>query len=119
MFNWASHRGLYLGGWVVGRVELDVFDGPFSSLFRSPIARVLDEARIVGNMEQTASMLSDSTNLDYKTVKSALEHLIGFGYVRRTRKIGNAQAYRFNVENELHNLLRCAEEIQHGKGKTS
>ena len=99
----------------MGRTRADVFDGPLSSLFREPVARVLEEARIVGNMEQTVSMLSESTNLDYKTVKSALQHLKEFGYVSETRKIGNAQAYRFNVENELHPLLDCIAKLQHGK----
>jgi len=99
----------------MGRTRAGVFDGPLSSLFRDPVARVLEEARIVGNMEQTVSMLSESTKLDYKTVKSALQHLRKFGYVSETRKIGNAQAYRFNVENELHPLLDCVVELRHGK----
>jgi len=101
----------------MGRVNLDSFEGPFSSVFRSPTARVLDEARIVGSMEQTVSMLSESTGLDYKTVKSVLQHLIRVGFVRKGRKIGNAQAYRFDVENELHPLLDWATQFQHGKPK--
>jgi DNA-binding transcriptional regulator YhcF (GntR family) len=101
----------------MGRVKLNSFDGPFSSIFMSPTARVLDEARIVGNMEQTVRMLSDATDLDYKTVKNVLQHLIRVGYVRESRKMGNAQSYRFNVENELHSLLDWATEIQHGKPK--
>jgi len=101
----------------LGRVKLDSFNGPFSSIFRSPTARVLDEARIVGNMEQTVSMLSQATGLDYKTVKNSLQHLIRVGYVRKGRKIGNAQAYRFNVENELHDLLEWATQTQHGRPK--
>lgn len=91
------------------------FNGPLYSVFRGPVARVLDEARIVGNMEQTVSMLATSTRLDYKTLQGALERLIKLGLVKMTRKIGNAQAYRFNVENELHPLLEWAEELQHGK----
>jgi hypothetical protein len=98
-------------------MKLDSFEGPFSSIFRSPTARVLDEARIVGNMEQTVSILSEATGLDYKTVKNVLQHLIKVGFVRRGRKIGNAQAYRFNVENELHPLLDWAMQTQHGKPK--
>ena len=101
----------------MGRVKLDSFNGPFSSIFRSPTARVLDEARIVGNMEETVSMLSQATGLDYKTVKNSLQHLIRVGYVRKGRKIGNAQAYRFNVENELHSLMEWASQVQHGKQK--
>jgi len=105
---------------IMGRTNPVILDGPLSSIFVSPaVARVLDETRIVGNMEQTVSMISNSTKLDYKTVKSVLEHLIGFGLVRKTRKIGNAQAYRFNVENELHDLLDWAAELQHGKHRQS
>lgn len=99
----------------MGRADLDWFSGPLSSIFKSPVARVLDEARIIGNMEQTVSMLAEVTELDYKTVKSILRHLIRIGFVKPTRKIGNAQAYRFNVENELHSLLDFATEFQHGK----
>ena len=94
------------------------FEGPFSRIFGGPVARIVDEANVVGNMEQTVSMLATSTNLDYKTVKSALEHLIRFGYVRKTRKIGNAQAYRFLVENEMHALLNCSMKLRHRKPAT-
>jgi predicted transcriptional regulator len=69
------------------------------------MARVLDQARIVGSMEQTASMLSEATKLDYETVQSALQHLTRLGLVQPTRKIGNAQAYKFNVGDKLHTRL--------------
>ena len=92
-----------------------IADGPFHSLFGGPVARVLDEARIVGNMEQTVSMLSESTKLDYKTVQTALDRLTKHGMVQKSRRVGNAQTYRFNVENELHSLLSWAAEYQHGK----
>ena len=92
-----------------------IADGPFHSLFGGPVARVLDEARIVGNMEQTVSMLSESTKLDYKTVQTALDRLTKHSMVQKSRRIGNAQTYQFNVENELHSLLSWAAECQHGK----
>ncbi len=96
------------------RIGLD-FGGPLYSVFGGPVARVLDEARIVGNMEQTVSMLAESTRLDFKTVQRALERLVKLGLVKKTRKIGNAQAYRFSVENELHTLLEWGTELQHGR----
>src|SRR5713101_513966 len=68
-----------------------------------------------GNMEQTVSMLSKSTKLDYKTVQTALERLTQHGMVQKSRRVGNAQTYRFNVENDLHSLLNWAAEYQHGK----
>ena len=86
--------------------------GPFASIFGGPVARLLDQALIVGNMEQTASILADSTNLSYKTTKEAIEKLVKMGLVSPTRKIGNAQAYKFTVENHLSGLLACGAEFQ-------
>jgi len=56
-------------------------------------------------MEQTVSMLSEATKLDIDTVQSALQHLTRLGLVQPTRKVGNAQAYKFNLENKLHSRL--------------
>ncbi len=89
--------------------------GPFASIFGGPIARLLDQALIVGNMEQTIAILSESTNQSYKTTKAALEKLEKMGFVARTRKIGNAQAYRFLVENHLSRILACGEEFQRSR----
>jgi predicted transcriptional regulator len=66
-------------------------------------------------MEQTVSMLSEATKLDYNTVQSALHHLAKLGLVQPTRMVGNAQAYKFNVENELHSLRDWTGLLQHGK----
>jgi hypothetical protein len=49
--------------------------GPLASIFGGPIARLLDQALIVGNMEQTITILTESTNQSYKTTKAALEKL--------------------------------------------
>ena len=89
--------------------------GPFSSIFGGPVARLLDQALIVGNMEQTISILAESTNLSYKTTKTALQKLEKIGFVAPTRKIGNAQAYRFHVENHLNGLLACGAEFQQNR----
>ena len=89
--------------------------GPFYSIFGGPIARLLDQALIVGNMEQTISILAESTNLSYKTTKEALEKLVKMGFAAPTRKIGNAQAYRFRVENHLTGLLACGAEFQRNR----
>jgi len=86
--------------------------GPFASIFGGPEARLFDQALIVGNMEQTISILSESTNLSYKTTKEALEKLMKMGFVVQTRKIGNAQAYKFHVENHMNGLLACGAEFQ-------
>jgi len=86
--------------------------GPFTSIFGGPIARLFDQALIVGNMEQTISILAESTNLSYKTTKEALERLMKMGFVVKTRKIGNAQAYKFHVEKHMSGLLACGAEFQ-------
>lgn len=86
--------------------------GPFASIFVGPEARLFDQALIVGNMEQTVSILAESTNLSYKTTKEALEKLVKMGFVVQTRKIGNAQAYKFQVENHMGGLLACGAEFQ-------
>jgi len=91
-------------------------DGPLTNLFGNPqgraIAKVLDQSIIVGNMEQTVRMLAESTSLDYKTVQKSLKRLEKCGFVRKSRKVGNAQTYRFNVENHLHDLVSFARKMQ-------
>ena len=91
-------------------------DGPLTALFGNPqgraIAKVLDQSALVGNMEQTIRMIADSTNLDYKTIQKSLKRLEKYGFVKRSRKVGNAQTYRFNVENDLHDLVNFARKIQ-------
>lgn len=91
--------------------SIDVFVGPLTNIFGNPIARVLDQSLIVGNMEQTISMLAELTGLSYKTVLTVVEKLERFGFMRATRKIGNAQAYSFEM-NDLHELLECAQNLQ-------
>lgn len=82
--------------------------GPLSCVFSSPEARVLDQAFLVGNMKQTVPMLSESTGLSFKTVQKVLQRLSGKGFVAPVGKVGNAQAYQFRVENELHELIEWA-----------
>src|SRR6266849_5356485 len=88
----------------------------FSAL-KNPIARVLEEARIGGNIEQTVSMLSEATKLDCETVESTLQHLTKLGLAQPTRKVGNAQAYKFNLENGLHSLLGRTGTLEHVRRK--
>ena len=89
----------------------DMNGGPFTQVFGGPVARVLDQARIVGNMEQTVPMLAESTGLTFKTVQKAIAKLIKYGFVKRSRRISNAQTYRFDVEHDLHELLAWADRM--------
>lgn len=50
--------------------------------------------------------------MSFKTVKSFLEHLVGLKWVTPTRKMGNAQAYRFNVENHMNGFIGWATKFQ-------
>ncbi len=86
--------------------------GPLTRIFESPVARIMDQSLLVGNMEQTVSMLAESTNLSFKTVQTAVKKLEGLGVMSPTRKVGNAQAYKFNVECEIHKLVDWATEFQ-------
>jgi len=84
--------------------------GPLFKIFSNPTARVLDTAAKVGSTEQTISALSEATGLDYKTVKAVLYRLMRFNLVKKTRKIGNAQAFQM-IEDRLNPLLKCAAEL--------
>ncbi len=63
-------------------------------------------------MEQTISMLGESTGLTFKTVQGVVKEFVAKGFMTPTRKIGNAQAYRFNVENDLHGMIEWASKYQ-------
>lgn len=89
-----------------------VRDGALTQVFGGPTAKVLDQAMYVGNMEQTIPMLVESTGLTYKTVQKAVVKLNRLGLVKRSRKVGNAQTYRFDVRKDLHDLVMWAETLK-------
>ncbi len=78
------------------------------------MAKVLDQAAYVGSMEQTIPMLVESTGMSFKTVQKAVMELNKLGLVKRSRKIGNAQTYRFDVRNDLHELIVWTEKLKIG-----
>ena len=86
--------------------------GPLTRLFKNPMARILDQSFLVGQMEQTIAMLMESTNLSYKTVEKTIKELVKIGYVKPGRKVGNAQTYVFRVDNHLSGLIACARNMQ-------
>lgn len=87
-------------------------DGALTQVFGGPVAKVLDQAMYVGQMEQTIPTLVESTGLTYKTVQKAIVKLNKLGLVERSRKIGNTQTYRFDVETDLHELIAWAEKLE-------
>ena len=87
--------------------------GPLATVLQGELrARILDQALLLGSAEFTVSGLADGTGLSYKTVKSYLQHLQSIKWVIPTRKMGNAQAYRFSVENHMSNFVKWATEYQ-------
>ena len=96
------------------KLRNDYFDaGPLAAIFQGePRARILDQALLLGSAEFTVSGLADGTDLSYKTVKSYLKHLESIEWVMATRKMGNAQAYRFNVEKHMSNFINWARDFQ-------
>jgi len=89
-----------------------VKEGALTQVFGGPTAKVLDQAMYVGSMEQTVPMLVQSTGLTYKTVQKSVLKLNRLGLVKRSRKVGNAQTYRFDVRNDLHGLVMWAEGLK-------
>ena len=92
----------------------DYFDlGPLSSILRGDAgARILDQALLLGSGEFTISSIADGTHLSYKTVQSYLEHLESINWVTKTRKMGNAQAYRFSIKNHMSEFIKWAANYQ-------
>ena len=91
-------------------------DGPFTLVFGGPVAKVLDQTMYVGSMEQTVRMLSESTGLTYKTVQKAVLKLEKMKLMRRSRRVGNAQTYRFDTRHDLHELIHWAENFRPNRG---
>lgn len=92
--------------------KMQKMTGPLATLFGSASAKVLDQCMTVGNMPQTISMLAESTDLDYKTVQNVVRSFVTKGFMNKLGKIANAQAYKFNVENDLHELIDWATKFQ-------
>jgi hypothetical protein len=97
-----------------GRRDDSYFDaGPFATVLEGERkARILDQALLLGDAEFTVSGLAEGTDLSFKTVKSFLEHLVDLKWVIATRKMGNAQAYCFNVENRMNTFIDWATKFQ-------
>ncbi len=86
--------------------------GPFSQLFISPTARILDQASLVGHMEQTVGMLAESANLTHMKTREIVWRLRKQGLIRKGRRQGRTQTYRFNVEKEpLKSLILWATRV--------
>lgn len=86
--------------------------GQLTRVFQNSAAIILDQYLLVGNMEQTIPMLQESTELSYKTVAKEVLHLVSLGLMEESRRIGNAQTYRFKVDNHMSALIKCAHQMQ-------
>jgi len=87
--------------------------GPLATLLQGEKrARILDQALLLGNGEFTVSTMVEGTGLSFKTVQSYLKHLKDIGWVSETRKMGNAQAYRFEITNHMSGFVKWGTEFQ-------
>jgi len=82
---------------------------------KNPIARILDQARTAGNVDQTMSMICQATKLDFETVESAVEQMTRLGIAHPTGKIGDMQAYKFNLEKGHQSPVGLTGQLQRGK----
>jgi hypothetical protein len=93
--------------------------GPYATLLRGDaMGRILDQGLLLGRLEFTVSTIAEGTDLTYKTVKTYLDHLQKIGLVLPTRKLGNAQAYRFDVENHMSGLIEWGSRFQSMRNKS-
>jgi hypothetical protein len=60
-------------------------------------------------------MLCQATKLDFETVESAVEQMTGLGLAHPTGKIGNMQAYKFNLEKGHQSLVGLTGRLQQRK----
>lgn len=91
-------------------------EGPFTRVLGEiAIARVLDQSLFLGRLEFTVSILAEATGLSYHTIKSCLKHLQTINWVTPTRMLGNAQGYKFNVENHMNGIVKWAYDYQQSR----
>ncbi len=93
----------------------EYFDaGPFATVIGKgiPMARILDQSLFLGSAEFTVSILAEGAGITFKTAKNCLDHLQKLGWISATRKLGNAQAYKFNAENHMSQLIKWATDFQ-------
>ena len=91
---------------------IDFSQNVLFAALKNPMSRVLDQARMAGNVEQTVSMLSEATKLDLETVESAVQQLTRVGLAQPTGKVGNMQAYTFNLDNQLRLPVGATRQLQ-------
>ena len=80
---------------------IDFSQNALLAALKNPTRRILDQARVARSMELTVPTLAEATKLDIETVQSAILQLTRLGIAQPTRKIGNTQAYKFNLGNKL------------------
>ena len=86
--------------------------GPFATILMGDVkGRILDQAMLIGNGEFTITTIAEGTDLTYKTAKEYLAYLKKIGFVQATRKLGNAQAYHFNM-NHMNGLIQYGTQYQ-------
>lgn len=73
----------------------------FRKIFGSSTAKILDH--LIENKESDFSMteIARESGISYRTIQREFPKLIELDFVRMTRKIGRAELYKINLENEV------------------
>jgi hypothetical protein len=84
----------------------------FGDGYGPAVAKVLDIANIVGNMEQTVPMLAEGAHLRETETSAVVNRLLKYGLIRESGWMGLRKAYRFNVESSLRHLIHFTTQMR-------
>lgn len=72
----------------------------------TPLLKVLDFLLDFDSFDYSIGQISKETKTKWESVENALNFLMKKGIVKKTRKVGKAQFYMLNKENELAKLIQ-------------
>jgi len=72
----------------------------------TPLLKVLDFLLDFDSFDYSIGQISKETETKWESVENALNFLMEKGIVKKTRKVGKAQLYMLNKENELTKLIQ-------------
>ena len=72
----------------------------------SPLIKVLDFLLTFDSFDYSIGQISKETETKWESVETALNFLIKKEVAKKTRKLGKAQLYMLNKENELTKIIQ-------------
>ena len=80
--------------------------GPLERLFNgSALAQILDFLTTFREWDYSKSDIAKNSGVSFRTALSLLEKLEALGLIKQTRRVGRAQMYRLDLENEAAKAL--------------